>query len=225
MSMMTSLERYLGRARSGAPAPQAPPRGLPSSVTESLLLSITVLAATPFFASLVTDPARRQPLVLLAPWANIHLFRMVTGYTALGVIVFQVLIAARLRTRLPGSLSGWKSLHKRCALPLLLIVLVHTGGRWGTQLNGWLLASLVGMILVAQTGHIAKALVAEKAEAIRALGRAANANEVKRTTWMNDQANGENGVVHRTGLLLHVAFAATVTTLLGFHVFGVYFFH
>jgi hypothetical protein len=191
---------------------------------EAMLLAVMLVTAAPLLASLATEPEARQPVGVFASWLERPYFRLMSGYAALAVIVLQLLIAVRLRARLPGGLPAWKAVHKRSALLLLMLVVLHTGGRWGLNLNGWLVASLVAMILVAQAGHIAKAAIAERRDAVSACLGASSLEDAERAERLHELANGDRGSLHRAGLLLHVTLAAIVSTLVGFHVFGFYFF-
>ncbi|HVJ91872.1 MAG TPA: hypothetical protein VM580_18860 [Labilithrix sp.] len=192
----------------------AGPRPQSTPLAEVLLLATVAALLAPFLAELFGIhlwPGRLQ--TALEP----HFLRQVSGFVGLGLIAIQVALAARKRLGKPSArhMTVWKRVHQLTGLPLLLVILAHTGARVGTNLNVLLLASLVAMMLVAQFGHIFKATVAT-------LAWAASAKPKLRE--LNESANGETGDVHKTGLLVHVAFAVTVTSLLAVHVFCVYYF-
>jgi len=197
---------------------EAADRVVPSSRWNSDLrlelgtLMLMVLLAMP----LLLSPWRGQ-ISILEGLLQSHRYREISGFVALGLIAFQMLLALRKRTalRLPLRLDGLRRVHKLFGVPLLIVIVMHTGGRVGQNLNRWLLSSLVGMIFIAQTSHVMKAYLAE---------RAADPAAVVAIRRMNQLTNSGDGWVHQAGLQLHIALAVTTVALLGFHVLSVYFF-
>lgn len=199
------------------PEREGPVPAEPSLLNELAVWGAMAAAALPLGLSLVSAVLGSEgaPLGLFPPDRTL---RLVTGYTALALMLFQVLLAARSRRRgrFPGSVGGWRAVHRLLGTPLLLLVVTHSGGRLGGNLNLALLATLMGMMFVTQTGHVAKAYVRQQAK------RAPTADF--RTARLHEAINGESGPIHLVGLQLHVVLAALATVLLGFHVLTVYYF-
>jgi hypothetical protein len=179
----------------------------PSVVGELCLLFGVAAAAAPLVVSRLGDPTVAS-LRFLAPFTESTRFRVVTGSAGLAVMLFQWLLSARSRTRLrlPGALDSWRSSHRFTGVALLYVVAVHTAGRWGVNLNGWLTLTLVAMMLVTQTGHVAKAFFAARAR-----------EGTGKVVAIDAAMNGEHGWVHQAGLQLHVVLACTGLVLALFH--------
>jgi hypothetical protein len=156
------------------------------------------------------------PLATLAALADSRLFRLATGSAGLALIAGQLLLPALRRWggAHPRLLSRLQEVHALNGAPLLLIVLAHTGGRPGRGALSWLLLALVGMLLVAQGGHLAKAVFWWRAQS----------DPSPAAIHRNEIANTADGWVHQSGLQLHVSLAVLVLVLLFFHVLSVLYF-
>jgi hypothetical protein len=192
--------------------------GHPGVLHELVMLLLTLAAAMPLLVSLTLP----QPApATLAPFASLlesRLYRQLTGALGLGLIAFQVALSSRRRWRarhraLERRWAGW---HRHAAVPLLMVVLAHTGGGAGYNLNRALLACLVGMVLLTQASHVFKAQVWERAQPERDPGR----SHLER----NQAANADDGWLHQAGLQTHVMLACAVVVLLLAHVVTVYYF-
>lgn len=124
-----------------------------------ILLGAAVTLVVPLLASLAGADVARAWIAAAGGLMDTHRVRELTGYLALSCVLAQAALSARRRTRLPlrGSYAAWRSLHMLLGVGLLGVVLVHTGGRWGVNLNGWLLTAL---LLVSFTALVGKALEA-----------------------------------------------------------------
>lgn len=89
-------------------------------------------------------------------WAD-SLAKQVTGYSLLGVCLLALAISAR--KRLPrfrfGSFAKWRVFHAGVGLSSLLLLFVHTGFRFGGDLNTWLMGVFVGLNLLGSAAGIA----------------------------------------------------------------------
>jgi hypothetical protein len=143
-----------------------------------------------------------------------------------------MLLSVRKRTgaRL-GAYPKWRSLHVLVGVALLILVVIHTGGRWGVNLNGWL---LMAFMLTTFTALVGKLL-----EARAAAGRGAPAGAARPFSVLAP-LRGERGsvgaaapaprrglsvlVLRRAWLSTHVVVVVALLVLLGFHVLSVYYF-
>ncbi|HEV8629644.1 MAG TPA: hypothetical protein VGV61_04945 [Thermoanaerobaculia bacterium] len=174
-----------------------------------LLLTAVLVAPT------VLGAAGHEQAWLL-PATKSRLFRDITGFAGLAVIAAQLSLIARRRLRrlTAPARQRWLQVHKVTGPLLLLVVVVHTGGRTGSNSNALLWASMCTMLVLAQSGHVFKAYVR-----LRALSLATSA-----AMSLDEAANADDGWVHLAGYQLHVVLAVAVTLLLCAHVFSVYFF-
>jgi nitrite reductase (NADH) large subunit len=128
-------------------------------------------------------------------------WKQVSGYGLLALTVVALMLSLRkrwARLRL-GSFDGWRALHAALGIAIAAALLVHTGGRLGSQLNAWLVLSFLGLILV---GALAAVVISREHRVA-----AAQARRVRSTlTWA------------------HVLFFWPVPVLLGFHVFKFYYY-
>jgi hypothetical protein len=130
-----------------------------------LLLCLTgLLLALPLLASLVGREFLRSSVGLVGEAMRDHGFREATGYLALSAVAFQLLLSARKRSTLvrKGSYAGWRAAHMLAGVGLILLIVVHTGGRWGVNLNGMLLSAFALVTVVGLTGKLAEAWMVER---------------------------------------------------------------
>lgn len=181
-----------------------------------LLGEISLLLLTALFAVPVALAAAGHEQSWLALATRSPLARDLTGYAGLLVIVAQLSLAARNRLRrlTAGGRQRWLQLHKATGPLLLLVVVVHTGGRTGSNANALLWLGLCAMVALAQGGHVFKAWVR-----LRALSLATPV-----AVSLDEVTNSEKGWVHLAGYQLHVVLAIAVTLLLCVHVVSVYYF-
>lgn len=177
-----------------------------------LLLSLTLVAVAPLVVSLAGGVPLRQQIEWLGQWLANHRFREITGFVGLGLIGFEVLYSLRKRSRvpLPGHRNGWRSMHILLGSAMIPLIVVHTGGRWGNNLNGLLLTTLVGTILIGLVGKLAEAFKVRRRAAHPAPAQPGGARQ---------------GLsLHTSWLSVHTVLVAALVALLGFHVFSVYYY-
>jgi hypothetical protein len=196
----------------------AVPAGLaphPHVLREAILLAFMGASALPF--ALQAGGVTFAPLATLAALGEARFFKLATGGLGLALIAGQLVLPALRRWgggAHPRALARLREIHALNGAPLLLIVLAHTGGRPGRGALTWLLLALVGMLLVAQSGHVAKAVFWWRAQS----------DPSPAALHRNEIANTAEGWVHQSGLQLHVSLAVLVLVLLFFHVLSVLYF-
>jgi hypothetical protein len=194
------------------------PAGLgahPHAPREAILLAFMAASALPF--ALHSAGLGFGPLGTLAALAELRAFKVTTGCVGSALIAAQLLLPAMRRwggPARPRALSRLQEVHALNGAPLLLVVLAHTGGRSGRGASSWLLGALVGMLLVAQCGHVAKAVFWSRAQS----------DPTAADLHRNEIANTADGWVHQSGLQLHVGLAVLVLVLLVFHVLAFLYF-
>jgi nitrite reductase (NADH) large subunit len=92
-------------------------------------------------------------LLLMAPWDvpwQDSFYKQFSGYSLLGMTVLTLTMSLRKRMKAfsAGRFSAWRSLHVSVGAMAVLALLVHTGGRVGSNLNFLLLSTFVGLIAV-----------------------------------------------------------------------------
>jgi hypothetical protein len=86
-----------------------------------------------------------------------HLFCEITGYAGLAIALLQVVFSARKRLEwnFPGpSFPAWRGFHILAGVAFLLIVVIHTGGRLGWNLNGWLQSAFILTVFIGLIGKV-----------------------------------------------------------------------
>lgn len=134
-----------------------------------------------------------------AIWRN-SLYKQASGYTLLAVMALLAAVSLRKRVK-PicfGEFSGWRVVHVGLGLAALLVLIVHSGGRLGANLNAFLSLSVLG---AAGAGALVSAAIAREHSAPAAARRLRNI-----AFWT------------------HVLFLWPLPVLLAFHVFKFYFF-
>jgi hypothetical protein len=131
---------------------------------QTLLLGIGLLLAIPLVASLLGFDFLRRWIVVLGHLMEHHRFREVSGYVGLALGVFQVFLSLRKRTRFTFGISYplWRAVHILVGVGILLVVVIHTGGRWGWNLNGWLLSAFILTVFVGLVGKVLEAGLIER---------------------------------------------------------------
>lgn len=157
----------------GAIAPQrrrnAGPRGIQPSF--KVLLGLTLLTAClllPFVFSASYFDALRANGVDLHQFTRGELYKQVTGFTALGLVLLEVMLTARKRSRgwigkisLPGSMLLWRSVHIFVGVGLVGMVLVHTLGANGLNFNAVFLWVFFATTLTALVGVVTETGILE----------------------------------------------------------------
>jgi hypothetical protein len=130
----------------------------------AVLLAGAVLLATPLIASLLGADVLRAWVTRLGRLMDYHRFREVTGYAGLALIIFELLLSVRKRTTMPmpGSIPRWRVVHMFTGTGLVLVIVIHTGGRWGVNLNGLLLATFMAATFIGLGGKMLEARMIER---------------------------------------------------------------
>lgn len=193
------------------------------------LLTIALIAGAPLLMSLLGGVPLREQVEVLGNLLADHQFRITSGFFILTLILFEVLYSLRKRgrIRLPGERHSWRSVHMIIGTALVPLIVVHTGGRWGDNLNGMLLTCLVLTILVGLVGKIAEALRARRAMALHAVGANGNGKNgaVKAGVAVTANGNGKHRwSIHQSWLWLHTTFVTGLIVLVAYHIFCVYYY-
>jgi hypothetical protein len=173
------------------------------------LLAIGVCSA-PLFAAQLGLPLR-LPSERISAWIASREACELTGYISGGIVFFQASLGMAKRLLHGQALHLWRAAHQVVPIGLLFVILLHTRGHVGMNLNRWLITALLAQVYLVQVGHLMKAIVAEHATA---MGFA----------WLDRAANHHDGLVHRLGLTMHVLLAVVVVILLSTHLVSVYYF-
>jgi hypothetical protein len=155
----------------------------------------------------------RPPLDRFHPWLMSRAARETTGLVAGGIVLFQLSLGVgrQLASGRAVLFHWWRAAHQVLPIALVFVLLLHTRGRAGVNLNRWLITVFLLQVFLVQAGHLMKAFVAAYGTH-RLLAK------------LDRSANDRDGFMHRLGLQLHVLLAITVAVLLSFHVFAVYYF-
>ena len=202
------------------------------------LLSFGVMIALPLSLSLIGQNLSSN-VGLPKSWFENHLFREITGYIGLGLALLQnaLSIRKRLEWNFPGpSFPAWRGFHILAGVAFLLVAVVHTGGRWGWNLNGWLQAVFVLTVFIGLTGKVWESRLLQRAlpvanscpvrDLLPLLGKAVKppmppaGNPGARAAQLRSKVNR----ARKLWLGAHVILTAAFMVLLGFHIFSVYYF-
>ena len=128
-------------------------------------------------------------------------WKQVSGYTLLGLTLVALLISLRKRWKRVrfGSFDGWRGLHAALGIAMVATLVVHSGGRLGSQLNAALAVGFVALLLV---GALAAAVVGNEHRLAPARARRLRTT----LTWV------------------HILLFWPLPVLLGFHVLKTYYF-
>jgi nitrite reductase (NADH) large subunit len=129
------------------------------------------------------------------------LYKQISGFTLLGLALLLAALSLRKRlTRLArlGSYATWRALHIGLGIAIVLALIVHGGGRMGSNLNLWLSASMAGAALAGTFASFGIARSHESAHPARRWRGAA--------TWV------------------HVLLLWPLPVLLGFHILKSYWY-
>jgi hypothetical protein len=202
-----------------------------------LLLGIGAVLAIPLAASFV-GYSLLGDLSPVHAWMENRLFREVTGYVGLTLALLQIALSVRKRVEwnFPGpSFPTWRGFHILAGVAFLLVIVVHTGGRWGWNLNGWLQSVFVLAVFVGLAGKVWESwllqslLPVAKARHRNYRPGSAGQTEVPMPIAAKPPAGAAQlrGKVNRARnfwLAAHIVLTAGFAVLLGFHVFSVYYF-
>ncbi|WP_038015849.1 hypothetical protein [Synechococcus sp. PCC 7335] len=208
----------------------------PRFSTLIILTFVSAVLLLPFALSPWYIEALRDRSFDLHQFLRGELYKQITGYVALVLVVAEMLLTARKRSRswpvkvkMPGSVLMWRSLHIFTGVALLAAVLVHTIGANGINYNAILLWSFFGVTLTALVGVVAETGVLESPRKVFSLS--ARAGYGKKDI-------GENSPIGRIGmskgelirlmravwLKSHIFLVSIFTLLLAVHIFLVYYY-
>ncbi|MEO0408796.1 MAG: hypothetical protein AAF289_15745 [Cyanobacteria bacterium P01_A01_bin.135] len=137
------------------------------------LTLLTALLLLPFAFSPIYLDWLRQRSVDLHQFVRGELYKQSTGYVALSFALLEVLLSVRKRGRnwigrlkLPGSMQLWRSIHIFVGVGLVALVLVHTLGANGLNLNAVLLWVFFAVTLTALIGVVAETGILESSRSV-----------------------------------------------------------
>jgi nitrite reductase (NADH) large subunit len=171
--------------------------------TMRALLCVEVLTVLPLLSSLLGKELLRPSIQGLDRLLESRLYREITGFTALALVLLAMTLILSKRTRLPLPYSRRQArgLHVLIGLGPLLVILLHTGGHWGSNVNGVLLGALLLTVSIAVVGKLVENHRVEQP--------------------------GENGSAQRVRsiwLHAHLIAVAVLLVLLPLHIFLAYYF-
>lgn len=164
---------------------------------------LSLLAALLFFLApaIPYNSSVQTPLQWDQLWRN-GLFKQISGFTILGLLVIGLVLSPRKRVKKLQSLGqfdGWRLFHIVSGVLIVAALLAHTGFRLGHGLNLWLMTAFTGLLL---------------AGGIVTLGIS---QEHKLSTTSARK-------LRKTGFWLHLLLFWPVPALLGFHILKTYYF-
>lgn len=196
------------------------------------LIIITLVSAailTPFVFSSYYLPLLREHHFQLLLFLQDDLYKFITGYTALALVILEIMLTARKRGRswlvkltVPGSMQLWRSLHIFVGVGLLGLILIHTLGATGLNFNAIFLWIFWGVSLSALVGVVAETGIVESPQKLF-------------LTWMPQQSSRQQkipgvakGVLIRSlrsiWLTSHIIWVSIFMVMLGFHIFLAYYY-
>lgn len=159
-----------------------------------LLVIMWLFPAVPYAGSFAVTP--RWDLL----WRD-GVIKQITGFTILGTAILGLMLS--LRKRIPwlsfGTFSSWRLVHTLLGVVALLALMLHTGLRFGSNLNAWLMANFLFLTLL---GTVAGIVTAFEHRISAGTGKALRAQ----VTW------------------LHILLVWPLPVLLGFHIAKTYYF-
>jgi nitrite reductase (NADH) large subunit len=189
------LAELIGSGAPAAPAPGYRPLGAAALATLAIALLLVLLPSIPY--PVTAEIEWRWDLV----WRD-SFWKQVSGYSVLSLAGMGLVMSLRKRWRWMERMGGfapWRLMHVLLGLAVLGGLLVHTGGRLGSELNFLLSATFIGLALV---GGIAGSAIAFEHRMSAATARRL------RSRWSS----------------LHIALAWPLPVLLAFHVLKTYYF-
>lgn len=101
-------------------------------------------------------------------WRN-GWYKQISGFTIFGLSVIALIFSLRKRIQSFswGKFSYWRIVHVTGGLLAVLMIPVHTGFRWGNNLNQWLLLSFICFAVIGTVAGIAAALETVRSEKLK----------------------------------------------------------
>ena len=198
----------------------------------STLITITLVSAailTPFaFSSHYISILRENNFKVLL-FLQDDLYKLITGYTALAFVIFEMILTARKRGRgwlvklsIPGSMQLWRSLHIFLGVGLLGIILIHTLGSTGLNFNSIFLWVFFGVSLSALVGVVAETGIVESPQKIFLTWLPSQNHSNKKIPGVAKGALIRN--LRSIWLTSHIILVSIFFVMLGFHIFLAYYY-
>jgi len=113
------------------------------------ILTLLLLVVWTLMPALKVSESVQQSLPFDLLWNN-PLFKQITGYTLVGLVVIGLIMSMKKRmTFIPwGAFTSWRLVHVLTGVAALALVLVHTGFNTGSNLNFLLLINFLALVLV-----------------------------------------------------------------------------
>lgn len=201
----------------------------PQFSTLIILTLVSALLLLPFaFSPLYLDMLRDRSLDLHV-FLRGEVYKQGTGYTALVLVIIEMMLSARKRSRkwplklkLPGAVMLWRATHIFTGVSLLGVVLLHTVGANGLNFNAVFLWVFFGVTLTALVGVVAETGVLESPRKVFSFG---GPKLVESETGSQISAIGKGSLVRgmrEIWLKSHIFLVSIFSLMLGFHIFLVY---
>ncbi|MEO1620106.1 MAG: hypothetical protein AAFU53_03630 [Cyanobacteria bacterium J06632_3] len=217
----------------------------PKFSTLILLTIVSAVLLVPFALSPIYLDALRDRSFDLHQFLRGEIYKQGTGYAALVLVVIEMLLTARKRSRswpikvrLPGSVLLWRSLHIFTGVALLAMVVIHTVGAVGFNYNAVLLWSFVGVTLTALLGVVAETGILESPRKVFSFAGFGAAKGKAEATDVKAVGVAKGGVAKAEGigkgalirnlrvvwLQPHIWLVSVFLVLLAVHIFLVYYY-
>lgn len=170
------------------------------SIAAALLGVITLIAPSVPFSTSVQSSFQLDVL-----WRD-GVWKQVTGFSLLALSVVAAVISLRKNFNWMSKLGGyasWRLVHVIVGLTALIMLFLHTGFRLGENLNFWLMASFLGLVVVGAGAGAVKAFEHVLNEKVY---KRASAQPAKLPIW------------------LHIFAFWPLPLLLALHIFTVYYY-
>jgi len=202
------------------------------------LLVAALACAAPALGSLAGQDLLAGADPRLPAWCAGRAVRLATGWGAVAIVGFQFLHSARMRTSLTFGVPYplWIALHQGSGILFLALVALHTAGRWGVHLNGWLSLAVFGAVFGGILGKLAEFLLMTRI----ILGRLAAIPDRRRNAPPDRRVRARPGRERRVApgdspvpalyrfrtawSTMHLTIAALLAVTLAFHVAAVGYF-
>ena len=213
------------RVKDTVPRRRSPqrPRGIkPGFKTLVGLTLLTAILLLPFVFSEAYLDQMRADSIDLHQFLRGEVYKQSTGYAALAVVIVEVMLTARKRSRswigrikIPGSMLLWRSIHIFAGVGLVALVLIHTIGATGINFNAIFLWVFFAVTLTALIGVVAETGILESARSyfgkLPGSGKPLTKGPLirhLRTIW----------------LMSHIFFVCVFGVMLIFHIFLAYYY-
>ncbi|NER23162.1 MAG: hypothetical protein F6J96_21170 [Symploca sp. SIO1C2] len=141
-----------------------------------ILTFVSVALLIPFVLSPWYLPLLRESNFDLHLTLQENLYKQITGYVSLFFVLLEMILVARkrgngwkIKVKVPGSLTFWRSLHIIVGIVLLATTLIHTVGSQGLNFNAIFLWVFFGVVLSALVGAVAEVGILESPQRVFSL--------------------------------------------------------